>query len=349
RTTDPSSSLHRAVKGHEAKVDWVMDKLLNDKRILQVVAISGMGGVGKTTLAQSVYNHRISLARFDKRIWCTISQNSSLEDIFQALLGEKQTEGSIHELGLRLYNKLMGHRFLIVLDDMWDLTAWNRMKSYLPEDENSSGVIITTRISSIADSIRTTLDPCSLDLLDENASWELLKETIFGNGDCPPELEDIGKKIAISCRGLPLSLVTIAGVLSKSGRSVILWERVAENVRRFLSDDEHGLKVLNLSYQSLPMRLKPCFLYLRNFKEDETIEAKYLIRSWICEGLVRPVADKTVEEVAEEYLRDLIDRNLILILKRSISEEIKECSVHDFIRELCIRVSQKEKFVSTLR
>ncbi|KAL0440968.1 UNVERIFIED_CONTAM: putative late blight resistance proteinR1A-10 [Sesamum radiatum] len=188
----------------------------------------------------------------------------------------------------------------------------------------------------------------TVNFLDEDKSWDLLCEKVFAQQSCPyPELEEIGREIAKGCRGLPLAIVIIGGLLSKSNRTREYWEFVEENVSSFVKsgDDESCLKILSLSYNSLPLHLKPCFLYMRVFPEDETIKASKLIKLWISEGFLKPVEGKSLEEVAEEYLKDLTDRNLILISKWTRSGKIKICNIHDILRELCVRESNREHLI----
>ncbi|EPS70521.1 hypothetical protein M569_04260 [Genlisea aurea] len=349
--TASSSSSSSAMVGYEDRMSWVMDKLTDGETNLQVIPIVGMGGIGKTTLARSVYDHENMESRFDRRMWCTMSQKCDVHQILQSLL-EIKSNKTVRELGCELHHKLYRRRYLIVVDDVWSFEAWESLKIHLPDNMNGSRVIVTTRNKEVADSSCTCGDSCALALLESNKCWDLLKNKIFGESDCPGSFERIGKKIAKSCRGLPLSLVTIAGLLSKpENMNIRYWGSVARNVSGVASstDEQNCLKVLSLSYHFLPIHLKPCFLYLSNFDEDEKINAKELIRRWIAEGFLKSVAGRTMEDVGEEYLKDLIDRNLVLILKKNLADEIKECGVHDLVRELCIKESGMENFFYTPR
>ncbi|EPS67376.1 hypothetical protein M569_07400, partial [Genlisea aurea] len=330
------------VVGFENRMHWVIDKLTDNERSFQVIPIVGMGGIGKTTLAQSIYDHPGIQRRFDTQMWCTVSHIYSVKSILQSFLGE-EIFGDIPDMGQRLYQTLHGRRYLIVMDDMWEVSAWESLKLYLPDNQNGSRVIVTTRNKDVAESCGES--SCALSLLDHNTSWDLLRQNVFGEGcSCPDKLNEIGKTIAEGCGGLPLSLATISGILSKSDMTPDYWNHVARNVKGIVSstEDEHCLKVLSLSYHFLPIHLKPCFLYLRKFREDQKIEAKFLIRKWIIEGFV---TGKATEDVAYDHLNDLVDRNLVLIHGRNYAGRIKLCGVHDLVRELCIRESSEVKFL----
>ncbi|KAL2515500.1 putative disease resistance RPP13-like protein 3 [Forsythia ovata] len=181
--------------------------------------------------------------------------------------------------------------------------------------------------------------------LNENESWNLLRQRIFGEGYCHPKLEEIGNKIARNCLGLPLAIVVIAGLLSKVKKTQY-WENVAENVSSIVTkNEEKFMEILSLSYSHLPHHLKACFLYMGAFPEDSEIPVSKLISLWAAEGFTEQSKTKCSEEVGEEYLQDLIDRSLILVCKRSSSGKIKTCSIHDLLRDLCIRQALSENFL----
>ncbi|KAK4402463.1 putative late blight resistance proteinR1C-3 [Sesamum angolense] len=154
-----------------------------------------------------------------------------------------------------------------------------------------------------------------MSFLGSNASWELLRKTVFGQEGCPPSLEKIGQDIAQSCKGLPLAIVVIGGLLSKDSKK-IEWEQIMLDVNSTVATNGGNqlMEILSLSYNSLPHPLNACFLYMGVFPEDDEIFVSQLIKLWIAEGFVKPLLPKSFEEVAEDYLKDLIGRNLIQVL-----------------------------------
>ncbi|EPS66106.1 hypothetical protein M569_08671 [Genlisea aurea] len=335
----------------ENKVDEVISHMGYKSRGSHehVIPIVGMGGIGKTTFAQLVFNHPQVERQFDVRLCCTVSKNMDLRVILEDLEGSTSSSLEIHTT--RLYQKLRRRKYLIVLDDVWDVSAWHMLRSCIPKNGgNGSTILVTTRSSQVSEECRSSEFFCRLDPWDDNQSWCLLREKIFGEDDCPVELEEIGKKIAKACGGLPLSLVAIAGVLSKSKMTASSWEVILKNMKSTGSVDEHRhLKVLSMSYYALPMHLKPCFLHFRNFYEDAKIRVSVLLREWIVEGYVQPAPNKTIQEIADEYFCDLVGSNLVLIRRRNSLGKIKECSVHDLVLEMCIQESAKETFPSIPR
>ncbi|XP_057810290.1 putative late blight resistance protein homolog R1B-16 [Salvia miltiorrhiza] len=330
----------------------MMDKLISDDD-LQIIPIVGMGGSGKTTLARTVYEERLIKEHFDICAWATISQEYVIREIFVVVLCQFNigVDGYLneHELGEKLYKHLYGRRYLIIMDDMWSIDAWDRVRNYFPNDKYGSRIVVTTRLLELASKLPNS-DRIGMKLLDEAESWELLSKTVFGEEGCPLELEEIGKKIGKSCKGLPLSIVVVGGLLAKSKHTREYWKEIGENLNASvvnLENDERCLKILYMSYKQLPIHLKPCFLYMRVFPEDDVIVISDLIKYWVAEGFLKPVSGKSLEEIAKEYLNDLIGRNLVLIHELGSIGNIKKCKIHDLLRDLCLREAEKERFYYT--
>ncbi|XP_012829074.1 PREDICTED: putative late blight resistance protein homolog R1C-3 [Erythranthe guttata] len=233
-------------------------------------------------------------------------------------------------------------RYLVVIDDIWSVDAWDKVNLFFPENGQGSRIMITTRLSN-ATSISS--HGLVMNFLNEDKIWDLLCRYVFEEEeDCPPELEKIGKKIAKISEGLPLSIVVIGGHLAKSKRTREHWEYISENINTIVNfkDDERCLKVLQLSYNHLPVHRKPCFLYMGVFPEDTKIRVSWLVKLWVSEGFVKPINDKSLDVVSKEYLQELCDRNLILVHKRGSYGNIKFCSIHYLLTDLCLREAERE-------
>ncbi|KAK4394802.1 putative late blight resistance proteinR1A-10 [Sesamum angolense] len=191
-------------------------------------------------------------------------------------------------------------------------------------------------------------EPYLMDFLDNEKSWDLLCKKVFGRRGCPyPELKECGKDIAKGCKGLPLTIVVISGLLAKSNMTREYWDSVAKNVNSFANseDNERCLKILYLSYSNLSIHLKSCFLYMGAFREDKEIKVSELAKLWIAEGFLKPIRGKILEKVAEEYMKDLANRNMILIRTRTSTGKIRSCGIHDLLRDLCLKEFEKEHFI----
>ncbi|XP_057801714.1 putative late blight resistance protein homolog R1A-10 [Salvia miltiorrhiza] len=247
----------------------------------------------------------------------------------------------------KVYKILVGRRFFIVMDDMWSTKVLNDVKKLFPDDNNGSRILLTTRLVDVAAYANSSTPSHKMRLMDPCQSWNLLREKVFGHQDSVPrELEAIGREIARSCGGLPLATMVVAGLLSSVSKTPTSWEEIAKNVRSSLATtDGRVQKILSLSYNHLPHHLGACFLHMGGFPEDHEIKVENLKRLWIAEGFVKPVASKSFEDRAEEYLEDLIRRSLVIVSNNKSNGKIKSCRLHDLVRDLCIKKSQEEKFL----
>ncbi|XP_051115901.1 late blight resistance protein R1-A-like [Andrographis paniculata] len=347
-----SSVGKKTIVGFDEHVIAIIDVLTRDESKLEIIPIVGMGGIGKTTLAKAVFDNQYISDHFDRRIWLTISEEYTVHDILVGLLYDGEViahDGSLDGLGQALYQQLFGSRYLIVMDDVWSEQAWYDLRMFFPNNNNKSRIMMTTRLSNVASSLGTH-KPYSMTLLDTNKSWNLFCQAIFGNKDCPyPELEEFGRKIVESCKGLPLEIIVIGGLLAKSDMSRNFWEFIADDISSFGNSryDEHCIKILSLSYNNLPIHLKPCFLFVGSYPEDQKIVVTDLIQRWIANGLFRAIGEKSLEDIAMDNIKDLISRNLISVHSLTTGGEIKTCGIHDLLRDLCLKELDNEKFIQS--
>lgn len=189
--------------------------------------------------------------------------------------------------------------------------------------------------------------------LDADDAWHLFRRKAFPrieNNICPAELDQCGKDIVDKCGGLPLALVAIGSILSLKVPNVRVWRLFYEQLNWELHNNEglsHVEKILNLSYKYLPSHLKSCFLYCAMFPEDYWIPRKKLIRLWISEGFVEQGGALCLEDVAEGYLRELVQRSMLHVLQRNSFGRLRRVQMHDIVRELAISRSKKECFSTT--
>ncbi|XP_031100167.1 putative late blight resistance protein homolog R1A-4 [Ipomoea triloba] len=316
----------------------------------------GMGGIGKTTLAKKIYEDECIKSHFNIRAWITVSQSYSLDDLLQMLLlqsneASSQTEGQSAGTS-QLKDKvrkwlLTSERYLIAIDDIWSTQVWDNLQTCFPLERNESRVLLTTRLTYVATYASSGGLPFSMSTLSKEESWDLFCKKVFAKESCLPsiEFEKIGRDIVIKCKGLPLSIMVIAGILSKAEMKVEDWKYVAKDVVALSStlyEEQNCEKILLLSYNHLPENLKTCFLYLGVFPEDYEISVTSLVGYWVADKFVEDEAlvANNHEEVAWQKLQDLIDRNLILVEKRGRTGRIKTCKIHDLTREMCLRLAK---------
>ncbi|KAM3222669.1 putative late blight resistance protein R1A-10 isoform X1 [Capsicum annuum] len=331
----------------------IKDRLIVQSSRLEVVPIVGMGGIGKTTLARRVYDDSLITYHFYVRAWISVSQEFDRRDIFLGILqsistvnDEVERNSTTEQLAERVYRSLKGRKYLILLDDMWSIEPWQHVRRSFPDDHNGSRIVLTTRLVDVASSASSANSLHQMRFLSMEESWTLLRDKVFGNDSYPPELEKIGRYIGHQCQGLPLAVVAIGGLLSKMRKETSSWENVAEKVGSLMTSDSMDcLSILSLSYNHLPPYLKPCFLYIGVFAETREIPVWKLIKLWIAEGFIKKVKHKNLEGVAEETLRELVDRSLVLVGKHSSVGKIKTCKMHDLVRDMCLREAQSENFI----
>ncbi|MCD7473467.1 hypothetical protein HAX54_015343 [Datura stramonium] len=366
----------------------IKQKLTGQEKALEVVSITGMGGIGKTTLARQAYEHPEIKGHFDIHAWVITSQEFQRRDVLLTALrcisekkkiifrksddkkgndkqdesfdlskeneqGDHQLIDSISEesdLADLLQKTLKCGRYLVVVDDIWSEDDWDNLKGIFPDSNNGSRVLLTTRNKEVAMFANPT-SPHEMNPLNEENSWSLLRDKVFGPEHYPdPELEKVGLQIAKKTQGLPLTISLIAGHLSNIPRTLKSWKDVARSMSKIVSTGQDNcLGVLGLSYHYLPKCLKHCFLSMGAFPEDFEVEAWRLIQLWMAEDFIEPEELKSLEEVAKGHLEGLISRNLIMVRKRKLTGSIKACGVHDLLHEFCIREAKKTKFMHPVR
>ncbi|CAN7080121.1 unnamed protein product [Brassica oleracea var. botrytis] len=363
RQTFPKSS-EKGLVGVEESVEELVGHLVENDNI-QVVSISGMGGIGKTTLARQVYHHDIVRRHFDGFAWVCVSKEFQRKDIWQKILqdlrphDENIKQMDENKLQAELFLLLGTSRHLIVIDDVWKNEDWDRIKDVFPH-ERGWKMILTSRDEGVGLHADPTCFAFTPTILTPEESWELCEQRALSRRDktefsVDKELEAMGKKMVKNCGGLPLAVKVLGGLLANKKYTVEEWKRVYENIQTQIirSDDnkqDSVYRVLYLSYEDLPMHLKQCFLCLAYFPEDYKIQVDRLYYLWAAEGIITSSCDEpTIQESGEEYLEELVRRNMVIAEKEFSGWRWESCQMHDMMRGVCLYEAKKENFLQVIK
>ncbi|XP_039139866.1 disease resistance protein RPP8-like [Dioscorea cayenensis subsp. rotundata] len=327
------------------------------QRRRHVISIVGMGGLGKTTLAKKVFSNPTIKQHFACHAWVYVSQAYTDRELVESIAKQLMVVGEVRmnkltdeELKKMVSDHLKERKYLVVTDDVWTRRAWDNIKEVLPAEMlNGSKVLLTTRNREVALHADRQIPPFDLKLLGEEESWELFCKKAIPtkcSKHCPPKLETIGRQMVEKCGGLPLAIVVLGGLAMRKEQSEEEWRKLLKSVSWQLREGEDQIsKILSLSYHNLPYYMKPCFLYFAMFPEDSLIDAKALMLKWIAEGFIEARDEETMEEVAEEYLEELVRRSLIQVGARNPWGVITYCRIHDLLLDLAISEAKGTNFL----
>ncbi|PNT68530.1 disease resistance protein RGA2 isoform X2 [Brachypodium distachyon] len=321
----------------------------HNQRKVQVLPIFGMGGLGKTTLAKMVYNNHRVQQHFQLTMWHCVSENFEAVAVVKSIIelatkGRCELPDTVELLRVRLQEVIGQKRYMLVLDDVWneEVRKWeDELKPLLCSVGGPGSVILVTCRSRQVASIMGTVGLHELPCLREDDSWELFSKKAFSRGvEEQAELVTIGKRIAKKCRGLPLALKIMGGLMS-SKQQVQEWEAIAEsNIGDNIGGKYEILPILKLSYRHLSAEMKQCFAFCAVFAKDYEMEKDILIQLWMANGFIQEEGTMDLAQKGEYIFYDLVWRSFLQDVKVNLrrfiatSYESIGCKMHDLMHDL---------------
>jgi disease resistance protein RPM1 len=282
-----------------------------------------------------------------------VSKGYQGEDLLKRIVREfgiiiDATNMEIRSLNEIIRKHLEGKRYILVLDDVWENDVWiNNIMGVFPTN-CTSRFVLTSREFEAA-SLATSNCRIELEPLGNKHSWELLCKAAFRNSDekwCPSELHDLATKFLQKCEGLPIAIACIGRLLSSKQPTRSEWDCVYKKLELQSANNVIPSvdSILKLSLEDLPYELKNCFLHCALFPEDHALRRLTLIRHWITSGFIKEKENKTLEQVGEGYMSDLVNRSLLQVVKKNVFGRLKCCRMHGFIRHLALDKAANECF-----
>eukprot|EP00267_Zea_mays_P041624 XP_020393536.1 putative disease resistance protein At3g14460 [Zea mays] len=320
----------------------------------------GVGGIGKTALAQHVYSNARITESFDVRMWiCVTSLLDELritKEMLESASSSRFRHGGIanfNRLQVALKARLASKRFLLALDDVWnsdnktiaiEQENWQKLLAPLKDGAKGSKILLTTRSSIVAEMLQSS-SIINLETLQVNDCWSLIKTYVFDETKhtIDSKLENIGRKIAETLSGLPLAAKVVAGHL-KRNNSVDEWKQVLQRNAVW----EEIMPILRTSYDNLPPQLKQCFAYCSIFPRNWEFEAEQLILLWLAQGFVHPDGCRRLEDIGKEYINDLCNKSFFTIQKKEfVSYYVMPPVIYELAKsvaaEECFRIGGDER------
>ncbi|KAL7153582.1 hypothetical protein ABFS83_04G179100 [Erythranthe nasuta] len=343
---------------------------------VSLLSLVGMAGIGKTTFAKKLFHDPSVSGHYHKRAFVTLGPQYQLKRVLRDILKQLNhyryldfadsdsdadvdvdvdvdvdaDEEEIDRLRRLISKSLMGLKYLIVLDDVWEVNVRDVFKSPLLSCPGprvyGRRVMVTTRLVLVGRTL--SFSGCyRIPFLNKKESWDLLRAKVFGEQELfSYEVEQAGKKIAENCEGLPLTIVTVGELLFESDKTTEYWNEVAANKQHSVYVDAYDrmFEVLYPSYDYLDQHLKPCFLYVAVFPQNYEFPCSQLVNLWVAEGFAEPDGHKTATFFAYQFLIMLMLSSVALQMKSSIDHRPKTSGLISPFWHLCNKEAAKNKF-----
>ncbi|KAJ3705354.1 hypothetical protein LUZ61_009059 [Rhynchospora tenuis] len=338
----------RAKKAKKAKKEHDSSQTMEKNRSLAILPIVGMGGVGKTTLAQMIYKDKRVQSYFNLRIWICVSDKFDLErmmkEIIECASGNKCNLSNFNKIEETLKEMLKRRRVLLVLDDIWS-KEWQNLLGPIYKSSKGSAIILTTRSPEHLQCNgvnMTILKSITLEGLEEKIYWDFFRSCagLDFTAENYGHLEGIAKEICHRLKGSPLAAKTLGGLLSKMA-DMEQWIYIRDSKIWELEQGEHDITpILQLSYQHLPSHLKICFSFCSLYPKGHGFTVIELVRFWIMQGFIPKENLKRMENLALGYFHDLKNRCFFQSKTNHGGSEVYV--IHDLMHDVCQSITKEE-------
>ncbi|XP_037482632.1 putative disease resistance protein RGA4 [Triticum dicoccoides] len=316
---------------------------------LPVLVVAGIGGVGKTTLAQHICNHQRVKSHFELIIWICVSDDFNAKrlskEVIESCTGNEAKIDNLDSLQRALSNHVKNKRLLIVLDDVWDDAlkdsgrCWEMFCAPFTSVQEGSAMLVTTRCPNVTKAVHT-MEPVIVEGLKDDVFWNFFKLSAFGSegSSNDPELERIGRRILPKLKGSPLAAKTLGRML-RMDHQASHWSSILESELWELKQKETEiLPALRLSYMYLPFYLKQCFVFCAMYPKDYKFEKACLAEIWVAEGFVEPQGGVAIQDICYQYFEDLVSRSFFQKVNGRYV-------IHDLLHDMAQKVSEHDCFI----
>ncbi|XP_078168064.1 putative disease resistance RPP13-like protein 1 [Carex rostrata] len=355
-TRQPSSSLvqEATIYGRDEDKENIIKQLIfnqdggSREGKLKVHTIVGMGGIGKTTLAQLVYNDARVRERFELKGWVCVSDDFDVVTLTRKIITSFTKKNcdfcELDDVQSNLQEEVIGKSFILVLDDVWneEQSLWDSL--LLPLQFSRSGTILVTSRSAVVAKVVQMRPPYTLDYLNFEACCSLFKQLVFcfRERDIDGPMMQVAERIVAKCNGLPLAVKAI-GSVCRIEYDVNCWMEILESkeLKPNIRDGDCFL-ILKLSYDRMLPPLKQCFAFLSLFPKDHVFHADKIIKLWMSVGLINGSNRKMLEDIGREYINHLLERSMIQRIENRDVEPEQFFAMHDLLHDLAELVSDNE-------